>query len=57
MSHQRVQDVREDERELEKVSADEQNGALDFDPQVAKKLKRKADLILLPLLTVAYLLK
>lgn len=53
----KVQDVREDDAELEKCFTDTQAGALDFDPKVAKTLKRKADLILLPLLTIAYLLK
>ncbi|KAK2594290.1 hypothetical protein QQS21_007996 [Conoideocrella luteorostrata] len=45
-----------DDKELEKCFTDTQPGAIDFDPQTAKRLKLKADLILLPLLTVAYLL-
>jgi hypothetical protein len=52
----RVHDARDDDAELEKPR-DANSGAIEFDPQVAKRLKLKADFILLPLLTIAYLLK
>lgn len=52
----RTMSVVEDGHEIEKGYA-ETSATYDFDPQVEKKLKLKADFILLPLLTVAYLLE
>ena len=43
--------------ELQVQASGPTNTAVTFDPAVVKSLKRKADFILLPILTVAYLFK